>query len=580
MTEQCQAFLPSDWIKTTRITLLGMRMSKNSCFWDFAQDVCALNIVLRGTSLHLNDSTLCNQLEAGLEPSLQAECSREGLCAVTTLKEWIERVKKIDERLNFEKKRYREIFAEESNLRASKRPALGSPRIPNAQNTGTSSNGNKTFVRLPKLTDAEKDLLRAYAGCFKCQRFNAGHGSNSPQCPGFPSGSGYKTITKHADANGQPGIKPSFNHSNKGKMVASLIETVDSEEEEVVAVFAPSSVLGNGTDSGESDNVSDTAPLKCKHLVWKCLVDGPSSEFPLKIPALINNGCHLVLIHPDIVSKLGLTVFKLPVPEPIDVAIKDSNQKKKMELENFVLLKATSLDQRWTSRRFRALITPNLCMPIIFGLLFLSHNNIITDHSLRSCIDKKTGYDLINPKIVLPPPKRLQPKEKRERIKAHKRDAIKELKTVCNIRRVLVDSRLEKVKTPDIVGAIRGRIEELALIETLKKEDSKLREEFKDLFEAIPHVNELPTDCLAEIQIKDPNLRVKGHSYPCPRKYRDAWQALIKQHLDAGRIQPSSSAHASSVFIDPKSDPTALPRWMNDYRQLKYSGGFSPTSTR
>jgi predicted S18 family serine protease len=75
---------------------------------------------------------ICNQLEAGLEPSLRAECSREDLCAVTDLKDWIERVKKIEEWLTFDRKRYRDIFLEETVLRASKRPALGNSRIPNA----------------------------------------------------------------------------------------------------------------------------------------------------------------------------------------------------------------------------------------------------------------------------------------------------------------------------------------------------------------------------------------------------------------------------------------------------------------
>lgn len=115
-----KAFLPSDWVENTQMALLGMRMSKNTCFWEFTQDVRALNIVLKGTPSHLADSMLCNQLEAGLEPSLQAECSCEGLSAITTLKEWIEQVKKIDEHFHFEKKRYREIFAEESNMRALK----------------------------------------------------------------------------------------------------------------------------------------------------------------------------------------------------------------------------------------------------------------------------------------------------------------------------------------------------------------------------------------------------------------------------------------------------------------------------
>ena len=431
---------------------------------------------------------------------------------------------------------------------------------------GSSSTNQKPFTRLPKLTDAEKDLLRAHSGCFKCRRFHAGHNSGSPLCTGFPAGAGYKTITKYTDAAGQPTSRPITN--SKGKVVAATIEEVESEEEEVVAAFAPSASLGNGTDSGGSDSVSDIAPLKCKHFVWNCFIDGPLSEFPLKVSSLVDNGCHLVLIRPDIVEKLGLSILHLETPETVDVAIKNRKEKEKMILKEFVILNATSTDQKWHSKRVRALVTPNLCMPIIFGLPFLVHNQIVTDHALRSCIDKKSGYNLLNNIPVLPPSQKLSPHEKRKNIKHQKREFIKELKEVCKKRLNCIGPSFKKVKEFDTVGAIKTRIETLALQETLQKEDKKLREEFRDLFEPIPHVNDLPTDFVAEIKLKDPGLNVKNRSYPCPRKYREAWQTLLNQHLAAGRIRPSSSAHASPTFIIPKSDPTALPHWVNDYRQL------------
>ncbi|KAJ3803737.1 hypothetical protein F5876DRAFT_7281, partial [Lentinula aff. lateritia] len=43
---------------------------------------------------------------------------------------------------------------------------------------------------------------------------------------------------------------------------------------------------------------------------------------------------------------------------------------------------------------------------------------------------------------------------------------------------------------------------------------------------------------------------------------------LIQKHLDSGKIRPSDSLYASPSFVIPKSDPTALPRWVADYRQL------------
>jgi hypothetical protein len=65
----------------------------------------------------------------------------------------------------------------------------------------------------------------------------------------------------------------------------------------------------------------------------------------------VDNGCHLVLIRPDIVEKLGLSILKLKTPETIDVAINNNKGKRKLKLEHYVILTATSIDQQWTSKR-------------------------------------------------------------------------------------------------------------------------------------------------------------------------------------------------------------------------------------
>jgi len=76
------------------------------------------------------------------------------------------------------------------------------------------------------------------------------------------------------------------------------------------------------------------------------------------------------------------------------------------------------------------------------------------------------------------------------------------------------------------------------------------------------------TDVYCRIKLKDAYKTVHTHSYSTPRKYKEAWAILIQQHLDAGRIQPSNSAHASPAFLVPKSDTVVLPHWVNDYREL------------
>jgi hypothetical protein len=65
--------------------------------------------------------------------------------------------------------------------------------------------------------------------------------------------------------------------------------------------------------------------------------------------ALIDNGAHLVLIHPDLAAELGLKKFHLCEPELVDVALKNANTKIRCELSEHMKLSLTSLDSQWTS---------------------------------------------------------------------------------------------------------------------------------------------------------------------------------------------------------------------------------------
>ncbi|KAJ3991564.1 hypothetical protein F5050DRAFT_1538048, partial [Lentinula boryana] len=70
------------------------------------------------------------------------------------------------------------------------------------------------------------------------------------------------------------------------------------------------------------------------------------------------------------------------------------------------------------------------------------------------------------------------------------------------------------------------------------------------------------------ITLKDASKVFQTRGYASPRKFKDAWNTLIQQHLDAGRIRPSNSPYSSPAFLVPKADPTVLPRWVNDFRLL------------
>ena len=111
-----------------------------------------------------------------------------------------------------------------------------------------------------------------------------------------------------------------------------------------------------------------------------------------------------------------------------------------------------------------------------------------------------------------------------------------------------------------------NRIQVLAVWDELERHEKEAREEFRDRFPTdIPHVTRLPDDIYHRFRLKDPEKVIRCRSYPCPKKYRDAWKQLLDQHLAAGQIRESSSEYCSPLFLIPKVDPTVLPRWVNDY---------------
>jgi hypothetical protein len=181
-------------------------------------------------------------------------------------------------------------------------------------------------------------------------------------------------------------------------------------------------------------------------------------------------------------------------PELVDVAF--SKEKKKTELYYYVKLSLSSLDCAWTSRVVKAIVTPDLCLPIILGLPWLERNSIVTDHVARTCIDKINLYDLLNPPPIVPP---LPPKPKlREQIKITKADkklVLAELMMVVHDRLKNAKLRPEQVKDFNVAGAIRERLDVLITQEQLNKREKILKAEFKEIFEPIPHANELLARC-------------------------------------------------------------------------------------
>lgn len=345
-------FLPGDWEEDTRRNLLSIgigNVNEKDAFMKMARRIQYVNSLLEGTDSYLPDDKLRYQIEAGMDDFLAKRASKE-VAKDLSLEKWLEKVKDLDETRRSEMERVLQALADSNRFnkrsypnnddadRLSKHPALAdpsrqynTPASATSSNSASGSNGDRRsrrslpapgpssghFVPLPRLTDTEKAVLDRHAGCYKCRRVYVYH--RSRECrTGYPTAANYRPITEAearaaAPANSAPAaaVVP----SNPGTSGPTLMP---------VAAVLPSSVLGDGTDSDGSEEVS--APLKSKHLRWSCLVPGRNVDFPVPVSALIDNGCHLVLIRPELVDELGLTRLKLQKPEIVSVALDDSDR--------------------------------------------------------------------------------------------------------------------------------------------------------------------------------------------------------------------------------------------------------------
>lgn len=209
-----------------------------------------------------------------------------------------------------------------------------------------------------------------------------------------------------------------------------------------------------------------------------------------------------------------------------------------------------------------------LCLPLLLGLPFLSINQIVADFEHHTVIDKNTNYNLLKPPVAKRRPLLSKPRTSTIEVKKMKKLVLKELVDMC--KQWLGEGKgiPEEVKPVNVATLIKDRIDILTFRQRVAIMESNLLSNFQDVFQPLPHVNNLPQNVTARIKLRNAEQTIKTRTYTCPRKFWDVWKTLIRQHLNSGHIRPSCSPHASPAFIIPKADPSVLSRWVNDYRQL------------
>ena len=523
-------WLPSNWEEVTKTKMLGSRMEPDDKFENWVVKIQKLNVALRGTNSYCDDDQLRTHLALNLDSDLRSKTERARTSQYKDLSTWIEHVTEIDRERHQDKKRLNDHL--ENFMRSHKRPfvpsrSYNSPDTSAKTTVSTSTSSSPPFP--PRLTEDERRLLQEHDGCFKCRTFYAGH--RQAECNISVSGKGYKPLTVQ-DALRAKSQKTSRRTTTVG-VVSDAAPPPPSESPKVVAAVFPD--FDDDDELSFSDpfddslpSVSVPPPLKCKHLTWKCALTGPAGSFPVN--ALIDSGAHMVLIQSALVHKLQLPVFPLSTPELVNVAITSNTSTP--PLSHYVILSPASRRDTFRSHPLHAVVTDDLAVPLILGLPFLIANKVTCNYAKNECLVKFENK-LVN----------LLDKEK-----------TKPTRSVT--------------ANPDILAAIHERARLPAPDHVLLEHEETLRELFKTVFEPLPHADELPKQPVARIKLKDPDSSIKTRNYPCPRKWKEAWHTLLQQHLDAGRIRPSDAPAGSGAFIIPKADPTVLPRWVNDYRQL------------
>ncbi len=92
------------------------------------------------------------------------------------------------------------------------------------------------------------------------------------------------------------------------------------------------------------------------------------------------------------------------------------------------------------------------------------------------------------------------------------------IKLHCNSIRDNVDARCEPLKPVDVVAAVRERIECLTLVEHCSKLEIDVKKTYEDIFQPLPHVDEMPDRVTCKIELKNAEKTITGRSYACPRK--------------------------------------------------------------
>jgi hypothetical protein len=212
------------------------------------------------------------------------------------------------------------------------------------------------------------------------------------------------TMSNNVNMTNTPSASTSFTESAPHPVTAVL--GMSRNPVAYVAPNASSVIEGHIRSDSDSDGASvseyitphvasslkEGSPLHVPHLYWCCLTSGNSK---MTFEALIDHGSSAVLISEQYVSLLGLRCRHLREPYSAELAM-DNNGCTDIQFSEYVKLQLHDPSSFWSSKSICTIIMPGLCAPMILGLPFLVHNDIIVDAVARTVVDKKCGFNLLH----------------------------------------------------------------------------------------------------------------------------------------------------------------------------------------
>jgi len=235
----------------------------------------------------------------------------------------------------------------------------------------------------------------------------------------------------------------------------------------------PSAVLSDGSDSEYI-----LALFYTPHFFLDCAVGGSTASCVIYIWVLIDHGLDAVLIDPSLTNCLGLKQQKLPILKHVEMAVGTGKSKESFMFDEWVPLSIVSADQSWTSCTCRAILAPHLCVPLLLGRPFLTLNQLVIDHESRTCIDKKSGYDLFNPPVIqcvtIKPLPTFGPE-----LKKLQKNVVTDIASLFPATCATLDNSAQ-IHLPCPLAAVCSHIEILISEEVLKHKDALFKECFLD----------------------------------------------------------------------------------------------------